>query len=372
MMSDPTGAPAPPPGAGGDAAMPSNTRGVAGVRVHPLVRLFLWGVGLVLLLWFLKPLGFVLLMLLAAGCLAAALKPLRRWMPGPRWLAGSVIGVGLVVVVTGLLALAGWLIATPIREQFQQWPEIRQTLDEQLQQWGQRLGVENLSVATIRDQLLGGLTGSGGGELVGTTMSHLGLVLVALALLFFGAIYLLASPQDATIGSLKRLLPGRERALDQTFDDLQRRLRWWLLGTLVSMVAAGLFQGFGYWVIGLKFALPLGVLAGIFQIVPTFGPAAIYILSLLIAATQGMQYVALATVVYVVAQVLESDVLTPLVMKKAVRIPPLITLFSVILWGQVFGLLGLLMALPLNIVIWTLVERFYLQPAEERAGTPPG
>ena len=76
----------------------------------------------------------------------------------------------------------------------------------------------------------------------------------------------------------------------------------------------------------------------------------------LVAATQGSDTVLKVVLVWLVVQTLESYVVTPLVMKKAVAVPPLVTLFSVVFWGKLFGVAGLLLAIPLDLVIWSFAR----------------
>jgi predicted PurR-regulated permease PerM len=97
----------------------------------------------------------------------------------------------------------------------------------------------------------------------------------------------------------------------------------------------------------------------------------VFLVALLVAATEGGAIVVKVLVVWAIVQTLESYVLQPVVMKRAVRIPPLVTLFSVVFWGKVFGLGGLLLAIPLDLVVWSFASHL-LGPSVERVGPLPG
>ena len=70
------------------------------------------------------------------------------------------------------------------------------------------------------------------------------------------------------------------------------------------------------------------------------------------------------SVVDVVVQGLESNVLIPIVMKRAVDIPPAVSLFTLILWGKILGVSGLLLAIPIDLVIWNLLKHFVMRDGE--------
>ncbi len=145
---------------------------------------------------------------------------------------------------------------------------------------------------------------------------------------------------------------------------MQPQLRWWALGTAFSMVVIGPAFGLGLWIVGLEFALPLALFAALAQSVPTFGPMVTLLLALLVAATQSLTQVVGVIAVYVIIQSLESYVLTPLVMRQAVKIPPIVTLFTIILWGNIFGLAGLILAIPIDLTIWAFLKHHLIERHE--------
>jgi predicted PurR-regulated permease PerM len=68
--------------------------------------------------------------------------------------------------------------------------------------------------------------------------------------------------------------------------------------------------------------------------------------------------------VYGGIQILEAYVILPLIMRGAVNIHPAVTLFTVVLWGKIFGVPGLMLAIPINLTIWTLLDHFSIRPRE--------
>jgi predicted PurR-regulated permease PerM len=171
-------------------------------------------------------------------------------------------------------------------------------------------------------------------------------------------------------GQAVRLFPKdrRQPTLD-ALEELRPLLRWWFIGTALSMAMVGTLFGAGYAMIGLQFAAPLALFAGVAQVVPTFGPMITLVLSLLVAIPQGSYQVGGVVVIYVVVQSVESYILTPKVMERAVHVPPVVTLFTIILWGNVFGVVGLILAIPLNLMIWALLKHHIILRHER---TEPG
>ncbi|MDB5298054.1 MAG: hypothetical protein JWO31_4037 [Phycisphaerales bacterium] len=323
------------------------------VNVRKLATLAVWAIATVLALRFFTAVKVVLLGVLAAAAVACLLRPAARRLPWHRGLSAVVVGVGFVAVLAGLLAGIGLLVAKPVGEQLKNLPDARQSLDASLRGLSGRFDVSPpVDTGTLLSQA-GSLLGSVGSLAATTGQAVIG-VAVALALVLIGSIYLLAEPRDELLGPVLPALPPHGRAqLTAALDELEPKLRGWLLGTMVSMACVGLVSWAGYALAGLKFAIPLALVAALGELVPTVGPILGGVVAVLFATTQGSGQVAGAVATWAVVQTLESYVITPLVMRRAVKMPAIVTLFSVILWGEVFGAAGLLMAVPLNLLLWS-------------------
>ncbi|HMB96529.1 MAG TPA: AI-2E family transporter, partial [Tepidisphaeraceae bacterium] len=202
------------------------------------------------------------------------------------------------------------------------------------------------------------IAGQGTGIVSGTAAVLVDL-LIALAFIFIGSMYILAEPPgQLTEPAIALLSPRHRLAMRSALSDLEPRLRWWLFGTLVGMTIVGLATGIGYKLVGLEIAIPLALLTGLLEIVPTVGPATGFIIALLFAAVQGKSQVAGVIVVYVIVQILEAYIILPLIMRRAVNVPPIVTLFSVVLWGKIFGIAGLLLAIPIDLTVWAFLKHF--------------
>jgi predicted PurR-regulated permease PerM len=145
------------------------------------------------------------------------------------------------------------------------------------------------------------------------------------------------------------LLPHDERrGVREGWNDVESRMGYWLRGQLVLMTVVGVVATLIYLVLGLPNALLLGFFAGLMEIVPILGPAIGVIPALIVALVNGgVELVALVAIGYVVLQVVEGQVLVPMIMKRAVGLPPFVVIVSLLVGGSVAGIIGALLAVPL-------------------------
>src|SRR5690606_5739466 len=266
-----------------------------------------------------------------------------------------------------------WVVAKPIEQELNRWPQARESLDHKLAEWSAMLGLEQtISVDGLLGQL-GSIVVNR--QLFATTAHVMTALILAMAFIFFGAIFFLVEREQTLTEPILVMLPQRRRdQLCGFIDELAPTLRGWVFGTLTRAIVVGGLAGIGYRIAGLQMAIPLAALAGAGEIVPTVGPTFAFLVALLFAITQGTSTIVAVVIVWAVIQTIESYVLIPYVMKKAVELPPVVTLFTVVFWGHVFGAAGLLMAIPLNLLAWTALKHFTghgKPPAPEGEPPPP-
>jgi predicted PurR-regulated permease PerM len=193
---------------------------------------------------------------------------------------------------------------------------------------------------------------------------------VWLVFIFIGSMFMLADPEESLLRPAIRLVsPAYRSRVSAMMDDLALRLRRWVLATLVDMLIVFTASMIGYAVIGLQFALPLALLAGVAEIVPTVGPACACVIAMLFAATVSAKAALGVLLVYLIIQSIEAYLILPMIMKGAVNIHPAVTLFSVVLWGKLFGVPGLMLAIPINLTIAAAVEYLYVRPRDGQASS---
>ena len=136
---------------------------------------------------------------------------------------------------------------------------------------------------------------------------------------------------------------------------VEKRLGRWLLGELFLMTIIGVATYIGLLLLGVKYALPLGILAGLLEAIPNVGPTVAAIPAFFVGFSQ-YPLLGLFTVLMAIAiQQLENHIIVPIVMKKAVGLHPILTLIVLVVGGRYAGILGMLFAIPLALVAETII-----------------
>lgn len=131
----------------------------------------------------------------------------------------------------------------------------------------------------------------------------------------------------------------------------QEKIGRWLQGQLILMLIIGLLSYIGLTILGVPNALLLGILAGLFEIIPIFGPVMASVPAIGLAAISGGLSLALMTVgLYIIVQQFENNLIHPLVVTKVVGVPPIVVILAVVVGGTIAGFLGILLAVPLSAV----------------------
>ena len=244
-------------------------------------------------------------------------------------------------------------------------------MEAELEAWGDLvhewsgidLDVVGEALRERAQSLLGNISGS---DVIGRA----GGLIEALAvpvLIFFGGLFALANPNERLLVPLLRVVPASRRdAVRRVFTLLGDRLSGWIEGQLVAMATIGVLATVAFTVIGVPYALLLGVVNGIAEFVPIVGPWAGGIPAVIVAFLDEPSKGLWTLVAILGMQLIESQIVTPVVMSRAANVHPFVTLFAIILFGGLFGFMGVLLALPLVLLFWTVVEVLWV---EETIGT---
>jgi predicted PurR-regulated permease PerM len=192
--------------------------------------------------------------------------------------------------------------------------------------------------------------------LSGTTES-----LVTAVVIFFVGVFGAAEPALYREGLLHLVPAGHRRRAAEAVDAVAFNLRWWLLGQVFLMVAIGVSTTVGLWVIGVPLALTLGLIAGAFELVPYVGPWLSAVPAALMALLVGPSHLIATLALFLALHVLEGYVLLPLVQRRAVLMPPALTLIMQVLFGELLGLMGLFVAAPLTVAAVVLLKMLYVE-----------
>ena len=214
---------------------------------------------------------------------------------------------------------------------------------------------------TIKQHMSGSMPSAG--QVTAPAFKVAGLTLGVFAdliLVLITALYLAISPELYQRGMLRLIaIRHRPRALE-IMRAVGRILRRWLLGQLIDMVVVGVTTAVGLSLLHVPVPLALGVLAGLMTFVPYFGAALAGIPAVLVAATVGADTALYAAGVFVLCHFIEGYVLSPLVQRRLVELPPALTLLSLAAAGAVLGPLGIVMGTPLAAAAMVAIREGYV------------
>jgi len=297
---------------------------------------------------------------LFAYALAPAVKLLERVMP--RFLAILLV---YLVVLGALGVLLYLIVSTAIAQVISLSDYVRFLLTPgkggqltPLEQTLRSLGLSQSQIASARDQVVASIEGFAGSViplLTGLVGAVLDVVLVAVI-----SIYLLAG--GARVSDwLRRNMPQQQQGhIKLLLDTLQRVVGGYIRGQLLLCGLIGLLVGVGMQVIGVPYALLLGVLAFVLEFIPVLGTLVSGAICVLLALTKGWVIALIVLVYFVVVHVIEGDVVGPRIVGKAIGLHPVVSLAALIAGAELFGITGALFASPvagvlqaLLVAIWT-------------------
>ncbi len=215
----------------------------------------------------------------------------------------------------------------------------------------------------LSEQILGGLLAMAGnvpGEVVKFTVSIFSNFIAIVTVLVFAFYMLLAHEKlEDQLGFF--FGEEKKRELGRIFDNLEMRLGGWARGELTLMFAVGLGTYIGLLLIGIPFALPLAMLAGIFEIVPFLGPIVSAIPAVIIGfGISPITGLAVAAMAFLVQQ-LENHILVPKIMEKSVGVSPIVTLVALAIGARLAGIVGVIISVPTVITLQVLAKTYLIK-----------
>ncbi len=322
-----------------------------------------WGIAVLflILLVVVRVAAQPLLLVFAAVLFGTSLRGLAEWLAAKvRWR----VGVALAVVILTLLAVTvlSWVVIVPgLVDQFDALTQTLTTAYEyartrfQDSSLGQRVFGASSAVSQPMQYV---------GHAAGILATAVGLIGSALFVTFV-TIYFASAPEAYRRGVLKLLPPPRRARGANVLDAIARVLRRWMLGRIGSMFAVGVVTWIGLAVLGIPLAFPLALLAGVLGFVPNIGPIVSAVPALLIATTLGLPEVVYVGILYVAINLADGYLLTPMIEKRSVATPPAIILVGQVVFGAVWGILGLTLATPLLACVVVLVHKLYVEDVLE-------
>ena len=318
------------------------------------------------------PLKRVFIVLFTAVLLAAAVAPAARFMARyrvPRGVTILIIYLLVLAALVGVVALIVPLVVSEVDALTSAVPGYVANAQKELARVAPDQA-NSFSASTVTDNLKGYLSSVTGilSDLLVKIFS-IGLdVILILVIAFF-----LAVEEDFATRIVARFSPPAQRAVvGRIFGRIGTRMGQWARAQMLLAIFFGVAFGIGLRVMGLHYAVTLGVIGGVLEIIPYVGGFITVALAALIALTQHPILIIPMAIWYGVVVELEGHVLAPKLMEEAIGIHPLVVVVGLFIGGEALGILGALLAVPIAIVFQVLIEEFYVFSGGEQPQPAPG
>ncbi|NCO88558.1 hypothetical protein AUK04_02020 [Candidatus Roizmanbacteria bacterium CG2_30_33_16] len=319
-------------------------------KIEISAKTIIFTVLFILLLQFLVVIKDLIFALFIAFIVASALRPFVIWLT-ERKIPRTVSLIIVYLLFVGALGSTVALIIPPlINELF--------LLAKTLPSIVRKLVPNNLGFININSivQYVPNLTN----QFITVVQGAFSNIVFLMSILFFSFYFLI---EENTIKKIliKFFDENQSQKVNDIFGGAEKKLNSWFWGELVLMTVVGVLTFIGLSLIGLKYVIPLALLAGLLEVVPNLGPTIAAIPAVLIGFSQSYFLGIAALAVSFIVQQLENNVIVPVVMKKAVGVSPAITLIALIIGGKLTGVMGVLLAIPtmlfLEVVIMEMIRK---------------
>lgn len=346
--------------------MPKAGQTTIAISTGTIFRVLLIG----LALWFLWYVKEIVVILVLALMLSALIDPAVGWLN--RHKIPRALGVlGIYAILFAVVSSAVILIIPPFVEQLSQLLSSLSTaiasLGDQVNRvvaLGERYGIAEdiqASLETLRVQAAG-LVGN-----VFATITSLVGGMAAFVIILVLAFYIVVE-EDAWKRLFRRLAPDEYQPyLSQLFSKMQTKIGLWLRGQLILMLVVGVASYLGLLLLGVPYALVLGLLAGLLEIIPYAGPTLSAIPALVIAFGESPFKAAMVLILFIIIQQIENHILIPKVMQKVTGLNPIVSIVALLVGFKLAGIPGAALSIPLATMISVFVYDVLGDPERETA-----
>lgn len=298
---------------------------------------FIAGLLFIALVWLLFTLRGILLAFFVSYIIMAALSPMvdaLRRQRIPKTLAVAFTFFTVVILFVLLIVPLVPFFIMQIQQLFKSFPLY---LDQAASTIGVGLDVRGVSQLVPAESL-----GNNAFAFVGGVFGGVFSIITVLALSFY-----LLLDYDGSKKTISSLFPKKYQAEALALvSQINEKLGAWLRGQLILSITIGCLTWIVLTTLHMPFALPLAVLAGLLEIVPTIGPIIAAIPAVIVAFTISPNMALVVIVAYLVIQALENNLLVPRIMQRAVGLNPIAVIIGIIVGGQLLGVMGALLSVP--------------------------
>ncbi|HWI45104.1 MAG TPA: AI-2E family transporter [Rubrobacter sp.] len=315
-------------------------------------------------------LAFLLTILLSIILSAPVNYLARRGWPRTWGVIAVIAAIGGVFWLLGLALVPA--VETQSREFAQAFPTLLDealALANRLQSFfglGTQIGLNPESFSQLGQEVLTGSTVStaAGVGLTAATVVSLGVVV------FISTIYMVIRPEPWVNGFVSLFPAGWRQRTREVLQILYQTVQRWFLGQLAAMTFIAVFWAISLALIGVPFALLLGIFSGLISFIPYLGALISVVLPVLLALISDPFSAVWVILAFIIIQQIEGNLLQPIVMSRAVDLHPALVIFAILVMGTLFGLIGVFLAVPLVAVLQVLVRELWVKKMDQM-GTDP-
>lgn len=293
-------------------------------------------------LWIIYLILDIILLVFVAFIFMSALSPLVDKLIG--WKFPKPLAIALLFLV--IIGLISGLVTIGLSPLISQTSSLSQSLAEAL---SGVLQITHIDRSIIYEQL-----NTVSRQLVSYSLSAFQNLISFISVIVI-TFYLLLDKREME-AKVASLFIGQRSKVNRILVVIEEKLGAWLRGQLALSLIIGVVTYIGLLILGVEYALPLAILAGLMEVVPVIGPIIAAIPAVLIALTVSPVFAGLVAGFYLAVQQLENHLIVPQIMRRAVGINPLFVILAVSVGGRLLGIGGALLAVPIAVVIQVLVK----------------
>jgi predicted PurR-regulated permease PerM len=327
-----------------------------------------WVLGIILSIWLVLQIKEILVSVLLAFILAMAIAPVVDYFQKkkiPRPLSISVI----YLLIVGLIILIFRLIIPPVISQLGGIYQHRMDyIDTVAGYFGSISGPVKANSIAILNRIGNSFAGADFSGIFSSARGILG-GLVDAILVFVLSFYFLLSkrgPENLITGYLPKKHQKRTISI---YRKISKKMSYWLRGQVFLGLIIFAVNWIGLSIFHVNYALTLAIISGLLEVLPVIGPWIAGILAVTVALTQSPFLALIVAAWYLVVQQLENHIIVPQVMKKSLGISPVVVILAILIGGNLLGIIGILISVPVASAIGILLEEFVkIKETEEANG----
>lgn len=341
-------------------AMPHGVQDERPVKVRSLRSDIVFTVALLILLFLAWEAREVLMLIFVSAVFAVVLSPaieaVRRVHIG-HWWPDRATAIVIIILIASVGLGSFFLFAVP--PMYRDLQSASSYLPQRVAEISQKLHAIPM-MQKVDPTALGDYIGEAAGGAFGLMKGFAGLMFMLFSWMILTA-YFVLDGQRAFYWFLSFFSEPQRGRLRSTMMRAEKRIRHWLVGQGLLMLILGLSAGISFALMKVKYAVFLGVMAGLLNIVPFAGPFASFVMSSTVAALDSWPKLLGVMAFYFLYQQIENAILLPKIMKYSVDLPPLAVIISLALGAALAGVVGALIAVPTAAVLGVLLDEYFVR-----------